>query len=363
MLGKRISKTKSSVEKKQSKPKAKKEKTPPPIKEEDEEIDLNEVGLRKTRTLFGIEDIIKTNAKKKSLVKMPLSKIGCKMKRLELFEKRKKEIGRLKLQLREKRRQEEREKGLEKMEPIKIEDQREVEEDFLFENDEAIEEEEQGDEFSRFFEGKESPKIMMTTASRPSRKLFDVLKEMKLMIPQCHYYPRHNHSIKEIAGYAANKNYTNLLVFREHRKTVNKLILIHLPDGPTATFKITSFVPGVDISNHGNPTDHLPELILKNFNTAMGRRLGRFIASLFPLSPEFKGRRVVTFHNQRDFIFLRHHRYIFDDKGEKVSLQELGPKLTLKLVGLQKGIWDNELGEHEWVAKDNMFVSRKKFYL
>lgn len=35
----------------------------------------------------------------------------------------------------------------------------------------------------------------------------------------------------------------------------------------------------------------------------------RLIQSLFPQDPEFKGRRVVTFHNQRDFIFFRHHRY------------------------------------------------------
>lgn len=33
------------------------------------------------------------------------------------------------------------------------------------------------------------------------------------------------------------------------------------------------------------------------------------IQALFPQDPEFKGRRVVTFHNQRDFIFFRHHRY------------------------------------------------------
>jgi ribosome production factor 1 len=37
-------------------------------------------------------------------------------------------------------------------------------------------------------------------------------------------------------------------------------------------------------------------------------------ASVFPQKPEFKGRRVVTFHNQRDFIFFRHHRYVFEEK-------------------------------------------------
>lgn len=36
----------------------------------------------------------------------------------------------------------------------------------------------------------------------------------------------------------------------------------------------------------------------------------RLIQSLFPQDPNFRGRRVVTFHNQRDFIFFRHHRYV-----------------------------------------------------
>jgi ribosome production factor 1 len=34
------------------------------------------------------------------------------------------------------------------------------------------------------------------------------------------------------------------------------------------------------------------------------------VAALFPLDPQFRGRRVVTVHNQRDFMFVRHHRCI-----------------------------------------------------
>ncbi|CAN6881938.1 unnamed protein product [Brassica oleracea] len=45
----------------------------------------------------------------------------------------------------------------------------------------------------------------------------------------------------------------------------------------------------------------------------------RFFQSLFPQEPNFRGRRVVTFHNQRDFIFFRHHRYILDIKKDKKS--------------------------------------------
>lgn len=136
------------------------------------------------------------------------------------------------------------------------------------------------------------------------------------------------------------------------------------------------------LQNHGNPTSHEPELVLSNFTTRLGHRIGRFhsylilynhcveysyfylsvtiilisytdflslslsldlwmwvicftfldmhtiyhkyfsdcytrfsfpsrlIQSLFPQSPNFRGRRVVTFHNQRDFIFFRHHRWV-----------------------------------------------------
>ena len=71
--------------------------------------------------------------------------------------------------------------------------------------------------------------------------------------------------------------------------------------------------------------------------------------------PEFQGRQVVTLHNQRDFLFFRRHRsvpnrntalivcsslfrrYAFRST-EKVSLQEIGPRFTLKLRSLRKGL-------------------------
>nr|GMC69919.1 ribosome production factor 1 [Ipomoea batatas]GMC75667.1 ribosome production factor 1 [Ipomoea batatas] len=141
----------------------------------------------------------------------------------------------------------------------------------------------------------------------------------------------------------------------------------------------------VCIQNHGNPTSHIPELVLANFTTRLGHRIGRMIQSLFPQDPNFKGRRVVTFHNQRDFIFFRHHRYIFEtkqgkqdsqgkkgkenkdqtDPQEKVvaRLQECGPRFTLKLISLQHGTFDTKGGEYEWVHKPEMDTSRRRFFL
>ncbi|KAE9615329.1 putative anticodon-binding, Brix domain-containing protein [Lupinus albus] len=75
---------------------------------------------------------------------------------------------------------------------------------------------------------------------------------------------------------------------------------------------------------------------MNNFTTRLGHPVGRLIQSLFPQDPEFKGRRVVTFHNQRDFIFFRHHWYIFEtrevkktdskDKTDKDGVSVTGPE-------------------------------------
>ncbi len=63
--------------------------------------------------------------------------------------------------------------------------------------------------------------------------------------------------------------------------------------------------PTTPIQGHGRISSHKPELVLNNFDTQLGQRIGRMFASLFDQDPQFKGRRVVTFHNQRDFIFFR----------------------------------------------------------
>jgi ribosome production factor 1 len=59
--------------------------------------------------------------------------------------------------------------------------------------------------------------------------------------------------------------------------------------------------------------------------------------TLFPPLPEFQGRQVVALHNQRDFLFFRRHRYAFRSP-EKVALQEIGPRFTLKLRWLKRGL-------------------------
>lgn len=62
----------------------------------------------------------------------------------------------------------------------------------------------------------------------------------------------------------------------------DRFLVTHLPVGPTAYFALSSFEQGSKIPGHGRPTSHIPEVILNNFVTRLGRRIGRFLGSLFP---------------------------------------------------------------------------------
>lgn len=209
-----------------------------------------------------------------------------------------------------------------------------------------------------------TPRPLITTSHKPHASTYEFAKEFCSLFPTAKFVKRgRQFDIKRIVEIATEKNFTQVLVINEDRKLPNALTLIHLPQGPTAYFKLSSIIPAKNIHGHGRPTPHLPELILNNFSTEIGQRVGWLLASLFPPVPQFEARQAVTFHNEKDFIFLRRHRYIFDKKGSKCDLQELGPRFTLKLVWVQKGTFDTKCGEYEFKIKSEMTKSRKTLFL
>jgi len=231
--------------------------------------------------------------------------------------------------------------------------------------DEEVAEDENNDEFAKYFKGL-PPKVAITTKEHSSPASKEFVCNMQDLIPGLTYYKRREFPLKKIIKFLKNREYTDLLVVGENRNKVDSLMVIHLPDGPTATFKVSNIRYPEQIPDHGIMSSHNPELILNNFSTRMGRGLGRMFASLFPQIPEFTGRRIITFHNQRDFIFVRQHRYIFDpDKENKLKprIQELGPRMTLKLLRLQHGTFDTMEGEFEWYGTNRLYKSSKKFYM
>jgi len=238
--------------------------------------------------------------------------------------------------------------------------------------DDEVAAEDSFDEFAAHFAGAQPPRTVVTTGRYPSPQLLEFMTQVVELLPNTEYRQRGAVPIKSVVQAASKRNFTMLLVFTEKAKRCHGLWLIKLPDGPTARFKVSNVVPRERITGHGRPTGHRPELILNNFSTRLGHRIGRMLGCLVPHEPQFRGRQVVTLHNQRDFVFFRHHRYIFEEKGEgkrkrvAARLQELGPRFTLRLKSLQVGTFDTQHGEYEWRHKpelDGAGAGRRRFFL
>lgn len=220
------------------------------------------------------------------------------------------------------------------------------------------------DEFTPILQGEVTPRVVVTTGIKPSEMALDFIAEWLPVCPGSTYFERHDSSMAEFARAAVEKGFSDVLVAKDDHEKLSTLTHIHLPNGPSAVYKLSSFVPKKEIVGHGRGTRHTPELILNNFTTALGVRVGRMLGSLFPHRPNFVGRQVATFHNQRDFIFFRFHRYVFNAKRDKARLQELGPRFTLKLRALQKGIFQHpDEAEHEFKWKTKTDRNRRRFFL
>ncbi|KAI1766415.1 Brix-domain-containing protein [Hypoxylon sp. FL1150] len=238
-------------------------------------------------------------------------------------------------------------------------------------------------------DGPAEPQVLVTTTLNST--LHDEARLLCTLFPHSTYIPRsahkygHKYSAREICKFAGNRGFSTVMILREDQKKPIGLDIVHLPSGPTFHFSITNWVEGKKLPGHGNPTNHYPELLLNNFKTPLGVLTARLFQSLWPKTPELQGRQVVTLHNQRDYIFLRRHRYIFRDKRPteksvvgadgkelkgvesiRTGLQELGPRATLKLRRIDKGIGragseGDDAVQWEWKAK--MEKKRTRFNL
>eukprot|EP01095_Lingulamoeba_sp_RSL-Kostka_P015238 TRINITY_DN6953_c2_g2_i2.p1 TRINITY_DN6953_c2_g2~~TRINITY_DN6953_c2_g2_i2.p1 ORF type:complete len:527 (-),score=210.58 TRINITY_DN6953_c2_g2_i2:346-1926(-) len=252
-------------------------------------------------------------------------------------------------------------KKKEKQIPKTIENTREFDETIVQPEDIEVFEDEQTDEFAEYFNGK-PPNMVITHSYKASRETKSFCKLLSRTFGNSQFKERKSFKIQVMIDECIEHDITDLVIISESRGKIRTLTLVHLPNGPTAHFKLSSIKLPKEIRGHGKSTDHKVEVILNNFNTRLGHTVGRLLCCLFPQVPEFTGRRVCTFHNQRDFIFFRHHRYVFDSK-EKVRMQELGPRFTLKLQWLQHGTFDKKNGEYEWIYKRELDTSRRRFFL
>ncbi|KAI0440480.1 Brix-domain-containing protein [Xylaria telfairii] len=235
----------------------------------------------------------------------------------------------------------------------------------------------------------QEPKILITTDLNSTlhheAEIFqNIIPNSKYIRRSAHKYA-HKYSVREISKFAENRGFSSLLVLREDNKKLIGVNIIDIPSKITFHFSISSWVEGRKLPGHGNATNHYPELLLNNFSTPLGLVTAKALATLFPTTPELAGRQSVTLHNSRDYIFFRRHRYIIRDKKAteksvvaadgkemrgveniRAGLQELGPRFTLKLRRIDKGIGSagsDPSDPTHWQWKAKMEKNRKRFNL
>lgn len=302
----------------------------------------------------------------KQAKRVEFSEIKNKLRRSSLYQKDKLRKAKEKKERKRKRKREESQDpngAPPKQVPRTIDNTRVADDTIVEPEDHEVRNDEESDQLATYFRCEMVPKVLITSTDRSKLKTVQFMEELQRVIPNSEIRVRKGLDLKKIIPQAKEKGFTALIVVNEDRKVPNGVVISHLPDGPTAHFKLSSIKLGKEIRNHGRMTSHRPEVILNNFSTRLGHSVARLLAALFPHDPQFQGRQCVTFHNQRDFIFFRRHRYIFKNQ-KKAGLQELGPRFTLKLRSLQRGTFDSKFGEYEWIHKrKEMDTSRKKFFL
>eukprot|EP01064_Diplonema_japonicum_P005064 TRINITY_DN1336_c1_g1_i1.p1 TRINITY_DN1336_c1_g1~~TRINITY_DN1336_c1_g1_i1.p1 ORF type:complete len:348 (+),score=54.04 TRINITY_DN1336_c1_g1_i1:36-1046(+) len=292
-----------------------------------------------------------------------------KIARIKYYQKYKLEKNVRKLARREKRKKEREEHG-DAAVPVQVprttDNMREADDTFVVSSDEEIEADEADDEYQEYYKDDVEPNIMITTQKDPCPRTRRFVEELVALLPNSESFERRGYTIRQITQYCVNRGYTDIMIVGDSgggsKRKPYSMIMTHLPQGPTHWYRISSVVMHDELDEPAQRSEHHPRLLLKGFTTRLGKRISRQFQALFPREQDDKGRAVTTFHNHRDFIFVRSHRYLF--QGEEVRLQEMGPRFTLRLRSLQAGLFDPTHGEYEWFRKKKeMDKSRTRFHL
>ncbi|XP_040368925.1 ribosome production factor 1-like [Rosa chinensis] len=73
------------------------------------------------------------------------------------------------------------------------------------------------------------------------------IEELLLMIPNAQYYKRGTYDLKKIIEYVNKKEFTSLIVVHTVHREQDALLIISLPNGPTAHFKLSKLIKIMEI--------------------------------------------------------------------------------------------------------------------
>lgn len=203
------------------------------------------------------------------------------------------------------------------------------------------------------------PRICVTTSRDPSSRLKQFAKEVKLLVPNSTRINRGNNRVDELMESCRQSEFSDVIVVQETRGEPDGLVVCHLPLGPTAYFSISNTVMRHDLDPPAAPmSEAYPHIVLNNFNSDLGKRVGNILKCLFPV-PRPDSKRVVTFSNDNDFISFRHHMYS-KPSHEAVTLHEVGPRFELRLYQIRLGTMEQTTADNEYVLRPYQNTASKR---
>ena len=180
------------------------------------------------------------------------NKVRNKIKRNEVVRKIKKRRNAEKKVEKERRHKELKAQGLPLPVPKTIETTRTEDCTFVAADDPDVAADERTDEFAALLSRDDPPSVMLTTCPKPPKATHDFAEELARVLPHASYRVRKETTlVKEAVRYARDHGHTALCVINENRKEVNGLTVIHLPEGPTLCYDLSSVRLSRDIAGHG----------------------------------------------------------------------------------------------------------------
>ncbi|KAL3936980.1 MAG: hypothetical protein SGBAC_007815 [Bacillariaceae sp.] len=203
------------------------------------------------------------------------------------------------------------------------------------------------------------PRVCVTTSRDPSSRLKQFVKEVKLLVPNSVRINRGNNRVDELMESCRQSEFTDVIIVQETRGEPDGLVVCHLPMGPTAFFSLSNAVLRHDLDPPAAPmSEAVPHIILHNFNTDLGKRVGNILKCLFPV-PRHDAKRVITFANDNDFISFRHHMYS-KPAHDSVTLHEVGPRFEMRLYQIRLGTLEQKEADNEYVLRPYQNTAAKR---
>ncbi|EHY66415.1 ribosome production factor 1 [Nematocida ausubeli] len=182
--------------------------------------------------------------------------------------------------------------------------------------------------------------IITSSNSKLTHETKELLLDIEGLFPGATPIPRKNRKFSQFLKEEVTEKEAMIIRLDQVDCSYRRLLFIKKDaenNLTTSTYSIVAYTLSRRL-NGAVDSGHMPELSITNFDdTENDLRFIKDIEDAYSTEdPDFEGRQVVSFTKKRGFILCRKHRYIIrlpedSTKDETVRLDEIGPRLSLKL--------------------------------